>query len=66
MKDVVAYTKIETEGQPTRRLYIVKSEHGLFKNGEHYVAGNEVALDDSTAKNFLALKEIELKPEPKK
>lgn len=59
--DSAVATLTHTEGEPSRKTYIVTSKAGLFKNGTQYSAGDEIQLDDHTANNFMALDEVEEK-----
>lgn len=61
-QDEMAITK--ADGKPSNRTdYLVESEAGLFKNGEHYPKGTKVPLDPVTAQRFIDAGDVSKLPE---
>lgn len=49
----------DENGLPEKKSYTVASKAGLFKNGKQYKQGDQIELDEQTAKNFIASGDIE-------
>lgn len=54
-------SELISEPAPERKTYVVTAEDGLFKSGKKYKKGDEIELDELTAKNFKELGEVKSK-----
>lgn len=54
----------ELAGQDqSKKVYVVTSENGLFKNGKQYNTGEAITLDERTAENFMNNGDVEVQDE---